>query len=283
MNIVLTGSLGNIGKPLTTELIAKGNSVTVISSNPDKQKEIKNLGAIAAIGSIEDAVFLTTTFAGADAVYCMIPFNFTEEDQAAYFQKIEANYVQAIKKNNIAKVIILSGWAADVEGSHTFNQLSDRTVIELRPGSFYTNFYNEIKTIKEHGAIMAGFGGDDKIAFVSPNDIATAAFEELTTPFQGKKIRYVASEELTCNKAAKILGEAIGKPDLKWITLPEAQVLNGLIQAGFPKQLAGNLAKMQTEMHSGKIFENYLKDRPELGKTKLKDFAKDFAIVYNQE
>lgn len=46
------------------------------------------------------------------------------------------------------------------------NLLSDRTVIELRPGSFYTNFYSDIKTIKEHGALMAGYGGEDDIAEV---------------------------------------------------------------------------------------------------------------------
>ena len=283
MNIVLTGSLGNISKPLATELIAKGHSVTVISSKADKQTDIETLGAKAAIGLIEDVNFLTTSFAGADTVYCMIPFNFTEEDQTAYFKKIETNYAQAIKQNKIEKVVILSGWAADTEGSHILNQLSDRTVIELRPGFFYTNFYSDIKMIKEYGAIMAGYGGEDKIAFVSPKDIATAAFEELTTPFHGKKVRYVASEELTCNEAAKILGEAIGKPDLKWIALSEEQVLNGLIQAGFPQQLANSFVKMQTEIHSGKIFQNYLKNRPVLGNTKLKEFAKEFAKAYNQQ
>src|SRR5690606_14847403 len=146
-------------------------------------------------------------FTGADAVYCMIPFNFMKEDQAGYFKTIENNYVQAIKQNGIEKVVFLTGWAADVQDSPILNQLTDRTVIELRPGSFYTNFYNDIKTIKEYGALMAGYGGDDKIAFVSPNDIAEAAFEELTTPFNGKKARYVVSEELTCNEAAKILGD----------------------------------------------------------------------------
>ena len=283
MNIVLTGSLGNISKPLAMELIEKGHLVTVISSKTERQKDIEELGAKAAIGTMEDIDFMTKTFKGADAVYCMIPFRFTEEDQKAYFRKIETNYIQAIKQNNIEKVIILSGWAADIEGSHTFNQLSDRTVIELRPGSFYTNFYGNIKMIKEHSAIMAGYNGEDKIAFVSPNDIAVAAFEELTATFQGKKVRYVASEELTCNEAAKILGKAIGKPDLKWITLSEEQVLNGLIQSGFPQQLANNFVKMQVEMHSGKIFENYLKNRPELGKTKLKEFAKEFAKAYDQQ
>ncbi|MFD0990769.1 hypothetical protein ACFQ1R_11725 [Mariniflexile jejuense] len=52
MKIVITGSLGNISKSLAIELVQKGHSVTVISSNLSKQKEIKDLGAIPAIGSI---------------------------------------------------------------------------------------------------------------------------------------------------------------------------------------------------------------------------------------
>jgi len=283
MNIVLTGSLGNISKPLATALIAKGHSVTVISSKADRQKDIETIGAKAAIGSLGDMSFLTTAFAGADAVYCMIPFNFMEEDQTAYFNKMETNYVQAIRQNEIEKVVFLTGWAADTADSPLLNQLSDKTIIELRPGSFYTNFYNDIQTIKEHGVLMAGYGGDDKIAFVSPNDIADAAFEELTTPFPEKKVRYVVSEELTCNEAATILGEAIGKPDLKWIALPEEQLLNGLIQSGFPQQLAHDFVRMQMETHSGKTFENYLKNRPILGKTKLKAFAKEFAKAYHPQ
>ncbi len=73
MKIVLTGSLGNISKPLTAELVEKGHSVTVISSNPEKQSAIEALGATAAIGSITDVAFLTETFTGAGGVYSMVP------------------------------------------------------------------------------------------------------------------------------------------------------------------------------------------------------------------
>ncbi len=40
MKIVITGSLGNIGKPLAEKLFAHGHSVTVISSNPEKQQQM---------------------------------------------------------------------------------------------------------------------------------------------------------------------------------------------------------------------------------------------------
>jgi uncharacterized protein YbjT (DUF2867 family) len=71
MNIVLTGSLGHISKPLAQILIQKGHSVTVISSKEERQKDIEDLGATAAIGTMEDVDFLTNTFKRADIVYLM--------------------------------------------------------------------------------------------------------------------------------------------------------------------------------------------------------------------
>jgi len=75
MKVIVTGSLGNISKPLTKELVQKGHAVIVISSRRENQKDIEALGATAAIGSLEDVGFLTANFTGADAAYCMIPPN----------------------------------------------------------------------------------------------------------------------------------------------------------------------------------------------------------------
>jgi len=71
MKIIVTGSLGHISKPLTRELVQKGHEVIVISSSPERKDAIEALGAKAAIGTMEDAGFLTATFTGADAVYVM--------------------------------------------------------------------------------------------------------------------------------------------------------------------------------------------------------------------
>lgn len=49
MKIIITGSLGHISKPLAIGLVKQGHSVTVISSNADKQKDIEAISAIAAI------------------------------------------------------------------------------------------------------------------------------------------------------------------------------------------------------------------------------------------
>lgn len=71
MKITVTGSLGNISKPLAETLVKAGHEVTIVSSSEDKRQAIESLGAKAAIGSVGDAVFLTQAFTGADAVYTM--------------------------------------------------------------------------------------------------------------------------------------------------------------------------------------------------------------------
>ena len=103
-------------------------------------------------------------------------------------------------------------------------------------------------------------------------------------PFAGisnDKIRYVASDELTCNQVAKILGEAIGKAELKWTLITEEETKNILISAGLNPVISAGLAEMQTSMHSGVFFEDYFKNRPALGATKMTTFAGEFAAAYH--
>jgi NAD(P)H dehydrogenase (quinone) len=307
MKIIVTGSLGNISQPLAKLLISGGHAVTVVSSDPKKKAAIENLGATAAIGSISDAGFLLNTFKGADAVYAMIPLSFTEPDLGDYLHRMAQNYAQALKEAGTKRIVILSGWAADlVKGEnveHVFDAL-DASLTIMRPAAFYTNFYQSIDLIKGKGLIgkfltlrysgiwalltgktgllMGNYGGEDRIVFVSPKDIADAVAEELLLLPKEKTIRYVGSEEMTCNEAAKIIGSAVGKPWLKWVLLSDKGMLQGLKMAKLPEKLADNLVEMQAVMHSGKTLENFHRNRPKMGKIKLADFAKEFAAAYHK-
>lgn len=308
MKIIVTGSLGNISKPLTEILTAQGHQVTVISSDPKKQDAIRSLGATAAIGSIADPKFLTGTFQGADAVYAMVPLSFSEPDLGAYMKQMAQNYAQALKAAGTKRVVVLSGWAADqVKGENVeylFDGL-DASITILRPAVFYTNFYQSIDLIKgkgfigkfltlrysglwalltgKNGLLMGNYGGNDRVVFVSPADIADAAAEELQLKPEEKTIRYVGSEELTCNDAARIIGTAVGKPWLKWVLLSDKEMLQGLKMAKVPEKLAETLVEMQSAIHSGKTLENFHRNNPKMGKVKLADFAKEFAAAYHQK
>ncbi|AXB58612.1 NmrA family NAD(P)-binding protein [Flavobacterium fluviale] len=297
MKIIITGSLGNISKPLTIALVQKGHSVTVIASSYARQEEIEKLGASAAIGSVEDLSFLTETFTGADAVYCMIPrANYFDPnlDLDAFTRKIGNNYAEAIQQSGVKRVVFLSSIGAHLEQNSgiiqryneieaVLNKLSDVSITFMRPTSFYYNLLAYIPMMKNQGFIAANYGGDQLIPWVSPNDIASAIAEEITTTLDGRKIRYVSSEELTGDETAKILGDAIGKPDLKWQLISDEEVLNGLISVGMQPKIAQGLVEMYAGLYNGTLGEDYYKNRPsELGKTKLAEYAKEFASVYNQ-
>lgn len=300
MKIIVTGSLGNISKPLTKELVQKGHSVTVISSKAERQKDIEALGAKAAIGTMQDVAFLTATFKDADIVYCM-----ETHDSSAFFDptldliativQIGKNYKQAIEESGVKKVVHLSSIGAHTDTGNgilrfhyevekILNQLPEDVSIKfMRPTGFFTNILRSLPTIKEQGAIISNFGGDKKEPWVSPLDIASAIAEEIELPFDGRTIRYIASEELSPNEVAKIIGEAIGKPELKWVAIPDEQLLHGMISAGMNQQIAKGFVEMQAAQGSGFLYEDYYQNRPTLGKVKLADFAKDFAKVFNQQ
>ncbi len=294
MKVVVTGSLGNIGKPLANELVQKGHTVTVISSKPEKQKDIEALGITAAIGSLEDVDFLVSTFTGASAVFAMVPPDFTEPNQVEYYRRIGGNYAQAIQQSGVKRVVHLSSVGAHLDrgtgfilGSHhtegILNELKDIAIIYLRPTYFYTNLYGFVDMIKELGFIGANYGGDDKIAMVHPRDIAAAAAEEMETPKEGIHVRYVGSDEHTANEAAHILGAAIGKPDLKWVTITSEQMQEGLEKSGMPTHIAANFVEMGASIHSGALREDYDLHKPiAMGKAKLEDFASEFAAAFKK-
>jgi len=301
MNIVLTGSLGNIGRRLTQALLEQGHAVTVITSNSARRPEIEKLGATAAIGRMQDPDFLTATFRGADIVYLME----TMEAVGDMFDKsvdfigditlIGENYKNAVAASGVKRVIHLSSVGAHTDkgtGILLFHhnvelllrQLPDEVMIKfIRPVGFFTNLFSVIPAIKSQGAIISNYGGDRKEPWVSPKDIAAVIAEEVDKPFAGRTVRYVASDEASPNEVAAFLGEAIGRPGLQWRVIPDEQLLDTWLKIGFNEQMARGFVEMQKSQGSGEIYADYYKHKPALGKVKLANFAEEFAVAYNAE
>jgi uncharacterized protein YbjT (DUF2867 family) len=164
MKITVTGSLGNISKPLANQLINAGHQVTIISSNADRTVEIEALGAKAAIGNIADTDFLTKAFTGADVVYTMVPPNFGAANYRQYVADAAKSYAEAIQKAGVTRVVNLSSIGADIDGgtgqisgNHDaeiiLNALPNVAIKHIRAGFFFVNFYANIDMIKHLGFI----------------------------------------------------------------------------------------------------------------------------------
>jgi uncharacterized protein YbjT (DUF2867 family) len=292
MQYTLIGSLGNITKPLASALIAAGHGVTIVSSSQERAAAIEAMGARAAIGTIEDIPFLTKVFTGRDAVYTMIPpipnpTNWNEE-----IRGIGKNFAAGIRASGVKKIVNLSSIGAHMpEGCGPvtgirfaeleLNALPNVDIIHLRPGSFYTNLFSAIGMIKHAGFFGNNYGADTPLPMTHPNDIAAAAAEELTgLSFTGISIRYIVSDIRTSRQVAAVLGAAIGKPDLPYVEFKDEDATNGAIQAGLPEEIARNYTEMGVAIRTGQMAADFQKNPVVTGKTKLEDFAKEFAAAY---
>ena len=298
MKIALTGSLGRIGKPLAQKLIEEGHTVTVISSSPIRSKEIEALGAAPAIGTLQDTGFLASAFESADVVYTMAPpANYFDHDLnlLGYFQKLGSSFAEAIKRSEVKRVINLSSIGAHLEKGNgilegtyhvetSLNSLpEDVAIAHIRPTEIYYNLFQFIDLIKNREIIGSNLDEHDVNVWVSPQDIAAAVVDEISTLSSGRNVRYVASEELTYQEVAAILGSAIGKPDLKWVMITDDQLFKSLESAGMQPAIAEGMVEMYAAIRSGLLYEDYNLHKPKtLGQVKMNDFAKEFAAVYHQ-
>jgi uncharacterized protein YbjT (DUF2867 family) len=293
MKFIVTGSLGNISKPLTQLLIEKGHDVTVISNDGQKVGKIEALGARAAIGSVQDPNFLTRTFEGADGIYTMVPPNWGASRYRQYIGEVGNQYLKSISASGVKKVVNLSSIGADlnegtgsIAGLHDvediLNTLSGVAVRHLRPGLFFTNFFFDIGTIRKMGIMGGNYGKETKLVMVHPRDIATVAGKELEGSFTGKSHCYVAGEEGQIDNIVRLLGAAIGRPELSWVQFSDEETLKGMIAAGMSKAIADMYVEMGRAIGSGILLEDFEKHRPnEWGPTKLAEFGPEFAAVYN--
>jgi len=302
MNIVMTGSLGHVGKPLTEELVRRGHRVTVVSSQARRRVEIEALGAQAATGTLEDREFLTAVFQDADAVFLLLApggaFTDPRIDLDAKFREVGEACFGAIQASGVNRVVYLSSIGAHLPSGNgllrlhhameaRLDALNRVAVTFLRPTGFYTNLYAFVPMIQARGVIAADYGAE-VLEWVSPADIAVAAAEELEALGSGRpnpgarKVRYVASDELTGSQTAAILGEAMGKPDLKWVVVPGDQVREGMVAAGMNPSIADAMVEMNAARVTGRLSEDYYRHRPVLGRVKMAEFAREFATAYRR-
>lgn len=296
MKIIITGSLGPISKPLAIKLIAEGHDLTIISSNKDKQKEIEILGAKAAIGSIEDIDFLTETFTGADVAYLMQPtINFFDPtvDILKHYEKICQKYVRAIVLSGLPRIVHLSsigGHSSTGNGMLAFHYYAEQALKKLpdyiaittvRPMSFYSNIMAFIPTIKGQKAIITSYKANEPEPWSSPFDIADAIAEELNAVTAGRKVRYIISDEVTSDKMIEVLGKAIGE-EIQWIVVPHEALEDSYIGFGMSPQVANGFVKLNEAKNSGILYEDLVKHKADIvfGKVKIEDFAKEFALAY---
>ncbi|AJK49822.1 NAD(P)H-binding protein [Burkholderia plantarii] len=295
MKYVVTGSAGNVSRPLATRLLENGHEVTVIGRDADNLSGLVRLGAVAAVGDLQDAAFLARTFEGADGVYLMLPPGWDQPDLKQFSVALAENFAAAIRAAGVKHAVFLSSYGAHrlhdagaISGMGlaevVLNGLEGVNVLHLRAGYFYTNLLLSIGLIRSAGhmgnmfEIPAG-----TFTVVEPAAIADEAAEALMSlDFHGHSFRYVVSDETGTDEIAALIGKEIGIPDMKWLRFDDREFRNVLLKYGFAEGAADHYLEMFVALDRGVLFEDYVKQKRELRGIRIEQFARRFADIYRQ-
>jgi uncharacterized protein YbjT (DUF2867 family) len=292
-NYLITGSLGNISKPIVQGLVQAGKTVSVITSSASRKKDIEALGAKALVGNVADAAFIKEAFQSAEVVYTMIPPIWQTNDWRKSQNEVGANYVNALRSSQVKYVVNLSSvgahlgsGAGPIDGLYDFEQMLNKLnpihVKHLRPSFFFNNLLSQISLIKQAGIIGGNYGEGEKLFLVHPNDIAAVALDELLNlSFSGNSVRYIIGDERSGQEIATALGKAINKP-LSWVVFTDEQQRAGLLQAGLSETHSAGYTEMGVGLRDGSVQGDARKQLPIFTTTKLEDFAKEFATAFQQ-
>jgi uncharacterized protein YbjT (DUF2867 family) len=292
--IVIIGATGNTGRVAAEALLAKGEKVRAVARDAGKLEALKQKGAEAFAGNVEDAGSMANAFEGATAVYLMIPQAHNRENYRAYQDSISDNLVSAIRQARVPYVITLSSMGAQhvektgpIVGLYNLEQKLNRVpglnVLHLRPTQFMENLFMTMQPLRSMGFLPGGSPGDAPQTWIATKDIGVYAAARLAARnFSGNSVQELSGpREYTWKEVAGIIGNAIGKPGLGYMQVPFMMLQPALVQMGLPKTTAALIIEMWKAMNNGLLAPQQPRAAENITPTTLESFvAETFAPAF---
>ena len=282
MDIIL-GATGQIGSMLVDNLIKRGQSVRAVVRNGSKAEGLRSKGIEVSIADYFDVEALKKAFQGGSSAFLLTPENPESQDFISETKTILNNYREAILASGITKIVGLSSNGAQHESGtgnlmasymleHAFSDLEIEQVF-VRPSYYFSNWLGYLELVKEHGILPTFFPPEMKVPMIAPSDVAEFLSEVIVCKTSEERIYEITgSHAYSSLDIAKIFGEVLNRNVILQQVLPE-EWESTLIQAGFSKDGAKNLALMTKAVIEGKTkneisnlvyfstdFESYLKN-----------------------
>ena len=260
--IVLTTPTGAIGHQVLENVVSSGQKVRVIVR--DASKIPANLhGRVEIIeGSHGDADIVNKAFAGADALFWLVPPDFGAVSLEQAYVGFSRPAAEAIKKQGVKRVVIVSaigrGWHGDagyVSASVAMDKLIESTGVSCRvltmPG-FMDNTLRQAQPIKNQGMFFGTRDPESKDPYCATRDIAAVAAKWLLdSSWSGQQdVPVLGPEDISCNDMAQILSSVLGKP-VRYQQIPFEVLKSQIIERGATEAMAQGMIDMMIAKNEG--------------------------------
>jgi uncharacterized protein YbjT (DUF2867 family) len=223
--ILVTGSTGNVGRPLVGLLEKRGEKVRALSRDPEHAHLPDGVEVIAADLARPDA--LSPALDGVDRVFLLVNI---PGDPAQV-----TTFCAALAGRDVRHVVFLSSFSveADVEGDTIadIHRAAEATVIDavpswtmLRPGTFFSNTLAWADGVRAEG-IVRSTHGNDPVAPVDERDVAAVAACALTeSGHEHRTYPLTGPEKISPEDQSRVLAEVLGR-EIGFAALPYEVVL----------------------------------------------------------
>jgi uncharacterized protein YbjT (DUF2867 family) len=265
--ITVMGATGHVGRKIVHRLLDAGEHVRAIGRNPKALAELTAAGAETRAGDAADPAFLTEAFRGADAVHTMLPYSLSAPDFRAEQARLSVAIATAIRDSGVRTVVAQSSLGADLPAGTGFvaaslhpheqrlRALDGIDLLLLRPTLFFESIVAAVPAIEATGVHADVVAPDVHWPMISTRDVAEAAAAALRSrDWTGVEVRELLGPcDLTYPEATRILGAAMGRPDLQYVQLPDDEMNAALVEAGFSPETAALQVELGRALSAGTI------------------------------
>jgi uncharacterized protein YbjT (DUF2867 family) len=224
--IVVTAPTSTIGSQVLQKLVAEKAPVRVVARDPSRLADDVRDQVDVVTGSHSDADVVAKAFAGADAVFWLVPPNPTATSLEAAYLDFTRPAVVAFAQQGVGRVVGVSalgrgtpvaGRAGYVTASLAMDDLIASSGVSYRAlvnPSFMDNLGRQAELIKTQGLFTSPYVGDRKVPMCATRDIAAAAAGLLLdASWTGvEEVPVLGPEDLSFNDLAEIMSEVLGRP-----------------------------------------------------------------------
>ena len=183
--IVVTAPTGAIGHQVLANVLDGGEPVRVIARDPSRLPAATRERVEVVPGSHRDAEVVDRAFAGADAVFWLVPLDPRAPSPEAAFLDFTRPACAALSRHRVARVVGISALgrgfgrpAGLVTASLAMDDLIASTGVAYRAmtmPAFMENMFMHAGSIMEQGVFCSPVAADLKLPTVATRDIAAVA------------------------------------------------------------------------------------------------------------
>jgi uncharacterized protein YbjT (DUF2867 family) len=262
--IIITAPTGNIGHQVLEHLLGSGEPIRVIARDPTRISPQAGQRVEVVPGSHGDADVVNKAFAGADAVFWLVPPDPHADSVEAAFVDFSRPACESFASQGIKRVVGVSAlgrgtpWAANaglVTASLATDDLIASTGVSYRAltmPSFMDNLLRQVEAIKRQGMFFSPISGDRKLPSCATRDIAAVAAKLLLDPsWSGQgSVPVLGPEDLSFNDMAQIMSQVLGRP-VRFQQIPGDILKARLTGSGMSEAMARGMVEMALAKDQG--------------------------------